>query len=91
MDELIWQAQLAYSTRKPSCGDGTFDDDPWAPSAGDTNPSLTAKFSAEMLVKQITVRGKKMQFMVEYKPMDGPWETEYDDDNRPMVSTCKIK
>lgn len=85
MDELIWRATLEYSSKKPSSGDGTFDDNAWSPTSSDTSPSFTAKFSAEMLVKQITVLGNKMQFMVEYKPMDGPWETEYDEDNRPMV------
>jgi hypothetical protein len=86
MEELVWRAKLDYSSVKSSSGDGSFDDSPWTPASSDSNPSLTAKFSAEMLVKQITVKGKRMQFMVEYKPMDKPWETEYDDDNRPMVN-----
>ena len=85
MEELVWRAKLDYSSQKPSSGDGSFDDAPWVPASSDSNPSLTVKFSAEMLVKQIRVKGKTMQFMVEYKPMDKPWETEYDEENRPMV------
>lgn len=86
MEELLSLCKLTYSSRKSSSGDGSFDDAPWVPLATESNPSFTATFSAEMLIKQITVMGKKMQFMVEYKPLYGKWETEYDENDVPMVT-----
>jgi len=41
--------------------------------------------SAKVLVRQVTVRGLPVQFMIEYKPVDGTWETDFDDDDKPLV------
>lgn len=90
MDELLDDARLIYSSRKPGSGDGTFDDEPWAPMSNDDSPYITVKFRSEVLVKRISVRGRACQFLIEYKPKNGPWETEYDEENKPMVSGLVI-
>lgn len=85
MDELLDGAKLSYSSKKPSSGDGTFDGGLWLPMTSDNSPYIMAKFDAEVLIQQITVRGRACQFLVEYKPKDKGWETEYDENNNPMV------
>lgn len=91
MDKLLDLAKLTYSSQKPGSGDGTFDDEPWMPMTSDSSPYIMANFRAEVLIKKITVRGRACQFLVEYKPKDKPWETEFDEDNQPRVSNSNMQ
>lgn len=75
MDRLMYQSKsIDYSSQKSNSGDGTFDDDAWMPTMTDNNPVMTATFSAEYLIKQITVKSSALQFTIEYKPVYGDWE-----------------
>ena len=84
-DDLLEAAQLSYSSQRPGTGDGTFDDEPWGPLDDDRSPFIMAKFGAEVLIHRIVVRGRACRFLMEYKPLNKPWETEFDDENRPRV------
>ncbi|WAQ93604.1 SSPO-like protein [Mya arenaria] len=69
MEEMLDDARVTFSSQKSNSGDGSFDEEPWEPAASDNSPFVTVKFRAQVQVRQITVRGSRMQFMVEYKPV----------------------